>query len=90
MLLLGMTYKPGTEVADGAIGPWLADRLQDRYSVGCSDPDAHVQALVDEAYTVVLCTDDPAWRSLDYTGKVVIDLWGCAVHTDGVIYVGPS
>lgn len=90
VLLLGMTYKPGTEVADGAIGPWLADRLQDRYSVGCSDPDAHVQALVDEAYTVVLCTDDPAWRSLDYTGKVVIDLWGCAVHTDGVIYVGPS
>ena len=91
VLLLGMTYKPGTEVADGAIGPWLADRLQDRYSVGCSDPDAEVQALVDEAYTVVLCTDDPAWRDLDYTGRVVVDLWGVSVHTDGSTeYVGPS
>jgi UDPglucose 6-dehydrogenase len=90
VLLLGMTYKPGTEVADGAIGPWLADRLQDRYGVSWSDPSPFVQELVDEAYTVVPCTDDPAWRSLNYTGKVVIDLWGCAVHTDGVTYVGPS
>ena len=90
VLLLGMTYKPGTEVADGAIGPWLADRLQDRYGVTCADPSGHVQTAVDDAYTVVLCTDDPAWRSLDYAGKVVVDLWGCAVHTDGVTYVGPS
>lgn len=90
VLLLGMTYKPGTEVADGAIGPWLADRLQDRYGVSWSDPSPFVQELVGEAHTVVLCTDDPAWRSLSYTGKVVVDLWGCAVHTDGVTYVGPS
>lgn len=90
VLLLGMTYKPGTEVADGAIGLWLADRLQDRYGVTWSDPSPFVQELVDETYTVVLCTDDPAWRSLDYTGKVVVDLWGVPIHTDGVTYVGPS
>lgn len=91
VLLLGMTYKPGTEVADWAIGPWLADRLQDGYAVTCAEPSAHVQAAVEDADTVVLCTDDPAWRSLDYTGKVVVDLWGIALPTDGMAeYVGPS
>lgn len=90
VLLLGMTYKPGTEVADGAIGPWLANRLQDRYAVTWADPGPHVQAMVEDAATVVLCTDDPAWRDLDYSGRTVVDLWGCPIQTDGVVYVGPS
>ena len=53
--------------------------------------DADVQALVDEAHTVVLCTDDPAWARLDYRGCTVVDLWGSSIHIDGVAeYVGPS
>lgn len=89
--LLGMTYKPGTAVADGAIGPWLAETLAEWHTVTCCrDPDDDPQETVDCASTVVLCTDDPAWRDLDFTGKVCVDLWGCAVHTDGVTYVGPS
>lgn len=92
--LLGMTYKPGTEVTDGAIGPWLRTELSDQgfRVISVIDPDDDPQeAITGLAHTVVICTDDPAWRDLDYSGKVCIDLWGLPIHTDGVAeYVGPS
>lgn len=89
--LLGMTYKPGTAVRDGAIGPWLASELTPWHTVTwVMDADDDPQEAIYASSTVVLCTDDPSWVDLDYSGKVVVDLWGCAVHTDGVIYVGPS
>lgn len=92
--LLGMTYKPGTEVADGAIGPWLVNVLT-AATVITHDPlvdsdEMDAQTAINYADTVVLCTDDPAWRDLSYVGKTVVDLWGVPIRTEGVTYVGPS
>lgn len=90
--VLGLTYKPGSDVTDEAIGPWLADELDVDVTfdplVPCTHPTA--QAAVDAAEVVVLATPDPAWRDLDYAGTTIIDLWGLPVHTEGATYIGPS
>lgn len=76
--ILGMTYKYGTGVADGAIGPWLKAQLETHgVTVFAWDPSTDADATETMGADVLVCTS-PEYRALTEsvakTGRLV-DLW---------------
>lgn len=99
--ILGAAYKPGTAVTDASIGVRVAERaLAANLRVVMHDPKADLSGLavgvagsgrlvVEAADVVLIATPWPEYKTLDFRGKPVLDLWGEAptlpnVHRFGV------
>lgn len=95
--ILGIAYKPGTNVTERSFGLELARRLSGMFDVVVYDPlakptfeqaagisvEESVDKAIDGAATVVLANDDPAFLC-SYPGAVVIDCWGMPIPLDEV------
>lgn len=94
--ILGAAYKPGTHITDESIGVRVAARaIAARWPVVMHDPKANVdeldvkqagsgQQVCDEADVILVATAWPEYKTLDFRGKPVVDLWGIAPRCAGV------
>lgn len=86
--VLGAAYKPGTPVTDESVSVRLAAGAAGAgVSVVMHDPAADLSKLgvkvaasasevIDQADVILVATAWPEYKTVDYRGKPVIDLWG--------------
>jgi len=78
--VMGLTFKPGTDVVGESLGDWLKDKLPlgrvllyDPILTPLVDP----QEIADMATVIVIAHNDDRYRSLVFSDEqLVIDVWG--------------
>lgn len=81
--ILGLAYKPDTDVTDESQGLLIARALAEAgHTILCADPLAlpgatvPPQTAIAAAAIIIIATPDPAFATLDYpAGKTVLDCW---------------
>lgn len=78
--ILGMTYKPESDVTEMSLGTRLCESFVGMgTNTNIADPLLGLkpaQQAIDESEAVVIATPHQEYQSLDFQGKTVIDPWG--------------
>jgi UDPglucose 6-dehydrogenase len=87
--LLGMSYKPGTHIAEESFGTKLKERLVDDGLEVLTETDG--TRVSRYAKVVVICTPDEAYANVEaHDHQIIIDFWDLLNDGKNIVKVGKS